>query len=102
MPHIALEISQLFHFEHNLCVSLFYHFFHSFFKFLQLRETKPRESILRKEFFNAIEYLNQGLAEKDNLMFLHWDLNNYSRKYTALSCSVCLLQFTPFVNFLMF
>ncbi|KAL3511577.1 hypothetical protein ACH5RR_024294 [Cinchona calisaya] len=45
-------------------------------------EKKPRESILRAEFANAIEFINKDLSEKNHLKFLHWDLNKYSRKAT--------------------
>lgn len=42
-------------------------------------EKKPRESILRAEFANAIEYINKDLPEEKRLKFLHWDLNKHSR-----------------------
>ncbi|XP_071686079.1 phosphoinositide phosphatase SAC2-like isoform X2 [Rutidosis leptorrhynchoides] len=43
-------------------------------------EKKPRESILRVEFANAIESINKGLPRESQLKFLHWDLNKHSRK----------------------
>ncbi|KAJ8427843.1 hypothetical protein Cgig2_017891 [Carnegiea gigantea] len=43
-------------------------------------EKKPRESILRAEFANAIEYINKDLPEESRLKFLHWDLNKHSRR----------------------
>lgn len=56
---------------------------------IKTRENKPRESILRAEFANAIAYLNRDLAEEDHLKFLHWDLNNYSKDArTTLLCLV--------------
>ncbi|XP_073043906.1 phosphoinositide phosphatase SAC3-like isoform X1 [Primulina eburnea] len=42
-------------------------------------EKKPRESILRAEFANAIEFINKDLSEENRLKFLHWDLNKHSR-----------------------
>ncbi|CAH1442399.1 unnamed protein product [Lactuca virosa] len=49
---------------------------------VKTREKKPRESILRVEFANAIESINRNLPEERRLKFLHWDLNKYSRKST--------------------
>ncbi|KAK6941235.1 SAC domain [Dillenia turbinata] len=42
-------------------------------------ERKPRESILRAEFANAIEVINKDLSEENRLKFLHWDLHKHSR-----------------------
>lgn len=50
---------------------------------LQTREKKPRESILRTEFANAIAVINKDLSKENRLKFLHWDLNKYSRKYAV-------------------
>ncbi|KAJ9559938.1 hypothetical protein OSB04_005098 [Centaurea solstitialis] len=49
---------------------------------VKTREKKPRESLLRVEFANAIESINKDLPEESRLKFLHWDLNKYSRKST--------------------
>ncbi|KAI3455664.1 hypothetical protein Pfo_012327 [Paulownia fortunei] len=46
---------------------------------IKTREKKPRESILRAEFANAIEVINKDLAHENRLKFLHWDLSKYSR-----------------------
>uniref|UniRef100_A0A7N0RGD1 SAC domain-containing protein n=1 Tax=Kalanchoe fedtschenkoi TaxID=63787 RepID=A0A7N0RGD1_KALFE len=46
---------------------------------IKTREKKPRESILRAEFANAIEFINKDLSKENRLRFLHWDLNKYSR-----------------------
>nr|XP_010917403.1 phosphoinositide phosphatase SAC3 isoform X1 [Elaeis guineensis] len=43
-------------------------------------EKKPRESILRAEFANAIDVINQDLSEENCLRFLHWDLHKHSRR----------------------
>lgn len=51
----------------------------------QTREKKPRETILRAEFANAIKLINKDLAEENHLKFLHWDLNKHSRKYVNFS-----------------
>ncbi|TYI81355.1 hypothetical protein E1A91_D05G148900v1 [Gossypium mustelinum] len=45
-------------------------------------EKKPRESILRAEFANAIRFINKSLSKENRLRFLHWDLNSHSRKAT--------------------
>ncbi|XP_073278966.1 phosphoinositide phosphatase SAC2-like isoform X1 [Primulina huaijiensis] len=46
-------------------------------------EKKPRESVLRIEFANAIESINEDLSEENRLKFLHWDLNKHSRSKTT-------------------
>ncbi|MCL7021908.1 hypothetical protein MKW94_018581 [Papaver nudicaule] len=46
---------------------------------IKTREKRPRESILRTEFANAIEFINKDLPEENRLRFLHWDLSRHSR-----------------------
>ncbi|KAK6126688.1 hypothetical protein DH2020_039568 [Rehmannia glutinosa] len=46
---------------------------------IKTNEKKPRESILRAEFANAIEVINKDLSEENRLKFLHWDLHKHSR-----------------------
>ncbi|KAJ6824075.1 phosphoinositide phosphatase SAC2-like [Iris pallida] len=46
-------------------------------------EKKPRESILRAEFANAIDAINKDLSEENHLKFLHWDLHKHSRSKAA-------------------
>lgn len=46
---------------------------------IKTHEKRPRESILRAEFANAIEFINRDLSEESHLKFLHWDLNKHSR-----------------------
>ncbi|KAK1280159.1 Phosphoinositide phosphatase SAC2 [Acorus gramineus] len=50
---------------------------------IKTREKKPRESILRSEFANAIDFINKDLPEESRLKFLHWDLNKHSRSKTT-------------------
>ncbi|THG14459.1 hypothetical protein TEA_016306 [Camellia sinensis var. sinensis] len=47
---------------------------------IKTHEKKPRESILRAEFANAIEFINKDLSEENRLKFLHWDLHKHSRR----------------------
>nr|GME16647.1 phosphoinositide phosphatase SAC3-like isoform X1 [Ipomoea batatas] len=47
---------------------------------IKTHEKRPRESILRAEFANAIEFINKDLPEENRLRFLHWDLNKHSRR----------------------
>ncbi|GFY98581.1 phosphoinositide phosphatase family protein [Actinidia rufa] len=47
---------------------------------IKTHERKPRESILRAEFANAIEFINNDLLEENRLKFLHWDLHKHSRR----------------------
>ncbi|KAK1307665.1 Phosphoinositide phosphatase SAC2 [Acorus calamus] len=51
---------------------------------IKTREKKPRESILRSEFANAIDFINKDLPEESRLKFLHWDLNKHSRRQDYL------------------
>ncbi|XP_058226897.1 phosphoinositide phosphatase SAC2-like isoform X2 [Rhododendron vialii] len=46
---------------------------------IKTREKKPRESILRAEFANAIAFINKDLTEENRLKFRHWDLSKYSK-----------------------
>ncbi|KAJ6792824.1 phosphoinositide phosphatase SAC2-like [Iris pallida] len=46
---------------------------------IKTREKKPRESILRAEFVNAIDTINKDLSEENRLRFLHWDINKHTR-----------------------
>ncbi|XP_047334390.1 phosphoinositide phosphatase SAC3-like [Impatiens glandulifera] len=50
---------------------------------IKTNERKPRESILRAEFANAIEYINKDLPEEERLKFLHWDLHKHIRSKAA-------------------
>ncbi|URE48892.1 SAC domain containing protein [Musa troglodytarum] len=43
------------------------------------REKKPRESLLRAEFANAIDFVNKDIPEERRLKFLHWDIQKHSR-----------------------
>ncbi|GAU31972.1 hypothetical protein TSUD_359170 [Trifolium subterraneum] len=47
------------------------------------REKKPRETILRTEFANAVKVINQDLSRDERLRFLHWDLHRHSRRSKA-------------------
>ncbi|KAF2304218.1 hypothetical protein GH714_028610 [Hevea brasiliensis] len=49
---------------------------------IKTQEKKPRESILRAEFANAIDYINKDLSEENRLRFLHWDLHKHTRRNT--------------------
>ncbi|KAB1218308.1 Phosphoinositide phosphatase SAC2 [Morella rubra] len=45
---------------------------------IKTRERKPRETILRAEFANAIRFINKNLTVENRLRFLHWDLHRHS------------------------
>ncbi|PIA43224.1 hypothetical protein AQUCO_02000573v1 [Aquilegia coerulea] len=47
---------------------------------IKTREKKPRESILRAEFANAIEHINKDLSGESHLKFLHWDIHKHCRR----------------------
>ncbi|XP_030467303.2 phosphoinositide phosphatase SAC2-like [Syzygium oleosum] len=46
---------------------------------IKTHENKPRETILRAEFANAIRCINKTLSEENRLRFLHWDLHKHFR-----------------------
>lgn len=46
----------------------------------QSRERTPRESILLKEYTNAIEYLNQFLPEDKKILYKAWDMSRASKR----------------------
>ncbi|KAK7275522.1 hypothetical protein RIF29_16641 [Crotalaria pallida] len=50
---------------------------------IKTSEKKPRETILRAEFANAVRFINQNLRGDDRLRFLHWDLHRHSRRSKA-------------------
>lgn len=47
----------------------------------QARERTPRESILLKEFTNAILYLNQFLPVDKKIIYKAWDMSRASKRY---------------------
>ncbi|XP_027094603.1 phosphatidylinositol-3-phosphatase SAC1-like isoform X1 [Coffea arabica] len=46
-------------------------------------EKRPREMMLRREFANAVGYLNQILPEENHLRFIHWDFHKFSKSKSA-------------------
>lgn len=46
---------------------------------VKARERTPRETLLLKEFTEAITYLNQFLPEKDKLRYVAWDMSRASK-----------------------
>ncbi|KAL5062580.1 hypothetical protein RYX36_024317 [Vicia faba] len=50
---------------------------------IKTREKRPRETILRTEFANAVKSINQNLSKDERLRFLHWDLHRHSRRSKA-------------------
>jgi hypothetical protein len=69
---------------------------------IKTNERKPRESILRAEFANAIDFINKDLPEENRLRFLHWDLHKHFHSKTenvlALlgKVAACALMLTGF------
>ncbi|CAN8270169.1 unnamed protein product [Cochlearia groenlandica] len=47
---------------------------------IKTREKRPRETILRAEFANAIRVINKEIGNEERLRPLHWDLHKHSRK----------------------
>ncbi|QHO01537.1 Phosphoinositide phosphatase [Arachis hypogaea] len=50
---------------------------------IKTHEKKPRETILRAEFANAVRSINKNMKGENRLMFLHWDLHRHSRRSKA-------------------
>ncbi|KAJ7949684.1 Phosphoinositide phosphatase family protein [Quillaja saponaria] len=46
-------------------------------------EKRPREMMLRREFANAVGYLNQILSEENHLRFIHWDFHKFAKTKSA-------------------
>ncbi|KAG9444259.1 hypothetical protein H6P81_015599 [Aristolochia fimbriata] len=46
-------------------------------------EKRPREMMLRREFVNAVGYLNQILSEESHLKFIHWDFHKFAKSKSA-------------------
>ncbi|KAL2250988.1 UNVERIFIED_CONTAM: Phosphoinositide phosphatase SAC3 [Sesamum indicum] len=65
---------------------------------IKTNEKKPRESILRAEFANAIEVINKDLSEENRLKFLHWDLNKHSRRTLLTVSPTAMLSSENVVN----
>uniref|UniRef100_A0A1J3GL11 Phosphoinositide phosphatase SAC3 n=1 Tax=Noccaea caerulescens TaxID=107243 RepID=A0A1J3GL11_NOCCA len=69
---------------------------------IKTKEKRPRESILRREFANAIDFINKDLSEENRLRFLHWDLHkHFQRKTTNVlallgKVAACALMLTGF------
>lgn len=51
--------------------------------------------MLRREFANAVGYLNQILLEENHLKFIHWDFHKFAKRYEYAIYSVinCLVLF---------
>ncbi|ESQ42102.1 hypothetical protein EUTSA_v10012697mg [Eutrema salsugineum] len=69
---------------------------------IKTKERRPRESILRAEFANAIDFINKDLPEENRLRFLHWDLHKHFQSKTANvlaflgKAAACALMLTGF------
>jgi hypothetical protein len=46
-------------------------------------EKRPREMMLRREYFNAVGYLNQNIPEERKLRFIHWDFHKFAKSKSA-------------------
>lgn len=46
-------------------------------------EKRPREMMLRREFANAVGYLNQILPKENHLRFIHWDFHKFAKSKSA-------------------
>ncbi|KAF3505885.1 hypothetical protein F2Q69_00000883 [Brassica cretica] len=69
---------------------------------IKTKERRPRESILRAEFANAIDFINKDLPEENRIRFLHWDLHKHFQSKTANvlallgKVAACALMLTGF------
>ncbi|KAL5230826.1 hypothetical protein ABZP36_029602 [Zizania latifolia] len=46
-------------------------------------EKRPPEMMLRREYFNAVGYLNQNVPEEKKLRFIHWDFHKFAKSKSA-------------------
>ncbi|XP_065881118.1 phosphatidylinositol-3-phosphatase SAC1 isoform X2 [Euphorbia lathyris] len=46
-------------------------------------EKRPREMMLRREFANAVGYLNAIFSEENHLKFIHWDFHKFAKSKSA-------------------
>ncbi|XP_011003983.1 PREDICTED: phosphoinositide phosphatase SAC1-like isoform X1 [Populus euphratica] len=46
-------------------------------------EKRPREMMLRREFTNAVGYLNTIFPEEKQLQFIHWDYHKFAKSKSA-------------------
>ncbi|KAL5222739.1 hypothetical protein ABZP36_027452 [Zizania latifolia] len=46
-------------------------------------EKRPREMMLRREYFNAVGYLNQNVPEEKKLRLIHWDFHKFAKSKSA-------------------
>ncbi|KAJ1694472.1 hypothetical protein LUZ63_011170 [Rhynchospora breviuscula] len=46
-------------------------------------EKRPREMMLRREFTNAVFYLNKILSPDRQLIFIHWDFHKFAKSKSA-------------------
>ncbi|KAH9758059.1 phosphatidylinositol-3-phosphatase SAC1 [Citrus sinensis] len=46
-------------------------------------EKRPREMMLRREFANAVGYLNTILSEENQVRFIHWDFHKFAKSKSA-------------------
>ncbi|XP_019181071.1 PREDICTED: phosphoinositide phosphatase SAC1 isoform X2 [Ipomoea nil] len=46
-------------------------------------EKRPREMMLRREFANAVGYLNQIFSGEHQLKFIHWDFHKFAKSKSA-------------------
>ncbi|XP_013612420.1 PREDICTED: phosphoinositide phosphatase SAC4-like [Brassica oleracea var. oleracea] len=69
---------------------------------IKTKERRPRESVLRAEFANAIDFINKDLPAENRLRFLHWDLHKHFQSKTANvlallgKVATCALMLTGF------
>ncbi|PON85051.1 SAC domain containing protein [Trema orientale] len=46
-------------------------------------EKRPREMMLRREYANAVGYLNQSLSQENHVRFIHWDFHKFAKSKSA-------------------
>ncbi|KAL6857122.1 hypothetical protein ACP4OV_018504 [Aristida adscensionis] len=46
-------------------------------------EKRPREMMLRREYGNAVKYLNENLPEEKKLTFIQWDFHKFAKSKSA-------------------
>lgn len=61
---------------------------------MQAQEKKPRETILLKEFGDAINFLNKLLPQEHRIIYYAWDFHKAAKRFSSYSALALDLVFT--------
>lgn len=58
--------------------------------------------MLRREYFNAVGYLNQNVPEEKKLRFIHWDFHKFAKRFSSAYCYLQIYANLCVFNMLIF